>query len=326
MAIVILNKDNAEGLRETLSSLLEQSCPLCTCFDLYVVDGGSRDNSKEIFENLSRDRDCMYFIEQSVKRGTGPARREVIERLLRDKYDLVIWGDSENKYDRDYIINILERFCSERDREKDKILIISGRSIVRSESIWSHVFFWYHTYHQIFPVGVGDRHAPGNNKCEQTLVYRYLIYPPCSRSEDFIFSYYLYKNFREKIKYIHERRAVVRVALPKTFRDIVRWQRARVKGLVECSRYMGYRSPPDFIYWFVFFLYNILLLLLSLTGNIISVILYTLSIGLASLFLFVKSRDSIERPSIFTGFLGYIGLFLHSLFTLYYVIKFSRET
>ncbi|MEM0043623.1 MAG: glycosyltransferase family 2 protein [Sulfolobales archaeon] len=325
IAVVILNKDNAEGLRRALESLIDQSCPPCECFDIYVVDGGSRDRSREVFNLISRGRDCMFFIEQSIKGGTGPARREIIEKLMREGYRVVIWGDSENIYDRNYVREILERFEKIKSLRKNQVVIVSGESIVRNTSIWSHIFFWYHTYHQLFPIGVGDRHAPGNNKCEDIEVYRFFVYPPCTRSEDYIFSYYLYKNFRSKITYEHASNAIVYVSIPDSFRDVIKWQRARVKGLVECSRMIKYRYPPDLYMWLSFLLYNVIMIILSVAGFISIALFYLISIVMAIVFLQLRSYKLVERPRFFTGLLGYIGLLLHAFFTVYYTVKFSES-
>jgi len=327
VAIVILNKDNADGLRKTLESLTKQSCPVCECYDIYIFDGGSIDDSKKIAEDFAEKINCIRFVEQKIKGGTGPARIEAVKLLREKNYKIIIWGDSENVYDKDYIKNTIRRYCHEREKiSRDKYIIISGRSVVKIDSIWSRIFFWYHIYHQIFPRGVGDRHAPGNNKAVETDIYKLFIYPPCIRSEDFIFSYFIYKNFREKIVYLHEKESIVLVSMPQTFKEIIRWQRSRVRGVVECSRIIGLKIPPDFIYWLSFLIYNVLMIsLYILTLNIIPIIFYLTTVVLTSIFLYLRSLGNIERSSVFTGFLGYIGLVLHSIFTTYYVLKYIKS-
>ena len=325
-AIVILNKDNERGLEKTLTSLSRQTLPPCEYFDIFIVDGGSRDGSREVATRFSREIKCIYFIEQRIKGGTGPARREIIEILRNKNYQLVVWGDSENEYYPDYVENILRKYLVERSRDPESIMIISGRSIVRRDSIWSRLFYWYHGYHQIFPVGVGDRHAPGNNKAEEISIYDLYTYPPCIRSEDFIFSYYLYKNFRDKVRYFYEEKARVLVSIPRSFREILSWQRNRVRGLVQCSRYIGLRYPPDLIYWTIFLLINILLISATLfLKSLVSSITLVVMIVSTWIFLYIRGRSALERIDLASGFLGYIGLLLHAFFTLYYSIYFLAK-
>ncbi len=324
VVLVILNKDNEKGLRKTLESLSNQTYPPCKYFDIFIVDGGSKDRSKDVATEYSEKIPCIYFIEQRVKGGTGPARREVIEMLRSRNYHLIIWGDSENEYHPNYIKNILNRYLTERSRVDNSVrIILSGRSIVKKQSIWSKFFYWYHGYHQIFPLGVGDRHAPGNNKAEEIVIYDLFNYPPCSRSEDFIFSYQLYRNHRDRVRYAHERGAVLFVSMPSTFKDIISWQRNRVRGLVECSRYIGRSYPPDLPYWTGFLIYNILLPVISIiTVNILLGLFYILTIIIGGVFLYLRGRSCLDKIDLFTGFIGYVGMILHAFFTFYYSIYY----
>jgi glycosyltransferase involved in cell wall biosynthesis len=327
VALVILNKDNEEGLNKTLESLYNQSYPPCKYFDIFIMDGGSRDRSREIASEYSRKIPCLHFIEQRVKGGTGPARREIIDLLREKNYKLIIWGDSENEYHPNYVENIINRYLRERSRfNRNAKIILSGRSIVKKQNIWSRMFYWYHGYHQIFPIGVGDRHAPGNNKAEEISLYDLFNYPPCSRSEDFIFSYQLYKRHRNDVVYLHEKNAVVFVSMPRSLREIVSWQRNRVKGLVECSRYIKYSYPPDLPYWTGFLLYNILMPLTALiTQSIIALIIYLLTIIAGWIFLYIRGKTCLEKIDLLSGLTGYIGMILHALFTLFFSLYYIAK-
>ncbi|MGC9148054.1 MAG: glycosyltransferase family 2 protein [Sulfolobales archaeon] len=327
VALIILNKDNEKGLSKTLESLHNQSYLPCKYFDIFIMDGGSRDRSKEVALEFSKKIPCIYFIEQKVKGGTGPARREIIDLLREKDYQLIIWGDSENEYHSGYIESIVNRYLRERPRiSQSTRIILSGRSVVKKQGIWSRFFYWYHGYHQIFPIGVGDRHAPGNNKAEEISIYNLFNYPPCSRSEDFIFSYQIYKRHRNKVLYLHEKNAVVFVSMPRSLKEIISWQRNRVKGLVECSRYIRYAYPPDLPYWTGFLLYNILLPLLAIiTQSAVAGIFYLFTLLIGWIFLYMRGRTCLEEIDLLSGLTGYIGMILHAFFTLFYSLYYITK-
>ena len=80
--VVILNKDNAEGLKKCLESLKNQSVD---DFDVLVMDGGSRDGSKEVAKRFGVD-----FRVQKRLGGTGFARVEACQYALEKGYDVVV--------------------------------------------------------------------------------------------------------------------------------------------------------------------------------------------------------------------------------------------
>lgn len=311
-ALVILNKDNSEGLRRTLESLSKQSCGPCRCFDIYVVDGGSKDDSLSVAREEASRIPCIYWVEQSVKGGTGPARIEIIEILRRRGYRYIIWGDSENIYSEQYverILGLLESGCD----------IASGRSVVVRRSIWSEAFYWYHSFHNIFPRFVGSKHAPGNNMGSKVWVYDLAIYPPSRRSDDYIFTFSLIRRGYPRPRYCIDEDAVVYIDMPDRVSGVIGWQRSRVLGLVEGSLYIGLKAPPDLISWSTpLALLAIMVALSILYLSPILLAIPILSMTVLALFLHIKSRRYLDKSTPLTGLVALAGVMLHSIFTTAY--------
>ncbi len=320
--LVIMNKDNAEGLRKCLESLSKQKvCELCNCFDVLILDGGSNDNSANVAYEFARKHPCVKFKVQEIRGGVGPARVEAIRYAIDKGYEVVIWGDSENEYSDSYvseIVNVLSSTCD----------IASGRSVVRNDSLWSRLFYWYHNFHVIFR-SIRASHAPGNNEATRTKVFKAVIYPPISRADDFYFSLLaLTKGF----KFCYSDDAVIRVSMPRSLREVLAWQRARVKGVIEGAVVTGLKIPIDFPLWFLFALspgavgYLIYLtLVLSYPLKVISVVLLTLYLAVlakTALSVSAASEICIEKPPLAGGLLALIGMYLHALFTLVYGVKY----
>ena len=310
-ALVILNKDNAEGLRKTLDSLKSQSCPPCECFDIYIVDGGSSDPSFLVANEMSSKIPCIYWLDQGVRGGTGPARIEALEVLRRKGYEYIVWGDSENIYSEKYverILKMLDRGCE----------VASGRSVVVRQSMWSEAFYWYHSFHNLFPKIVGSRHAPGNNMGIKIEVYDIASYPPSKRSDDYIFTFSLLRNRSRggRVRYCIDEDAVVYVNMPKSLDEVVAWQRSRVPGLVRGSLYIGLKIPPDLLSWSTPLAILLTLLLLSIAIlNPIPLAIPLIGILSLSIFLHIKSRRYITKRSWVTGLVAALGMILHAIFT-----------
>jgi len=319
--VVIMNKDNANGLKDTLYSLVRQlgSCVVCRCFDVLVIDGGSKDNSEEVVAEFSSKYPCIKFKVQELKGGVGPARIEAVKYALDNGYDFIIWGDSENIYSDNYISEMLN---SVGDCD-----VTSGKPLMACSDVYSKLFFWYHAYHVMFKY-VRRTHAPGNNKLVKASTYSKSTYLPIVRSDDFYFSVIA---LRKGIKYCYNNNAVVTVKLPSNWEGIKSWQRARMYGSVQGAKLLGLKLPPDFIPWFLLALYPLYMvasLLLALTPTTyavgIALLLALLAIPMyLAVKLYMLSKEVCIRRSATTPLLGLIGMYLHSLFTTYYAIKFS---
>ncbi|MEM4970412.1 MAG: glycosyltransferase family A protein [Sulfolobales archaeon] len=317
-AVVILNKNNADGLERVLESLYRQSCPPCVCFDIYIVDGGSTDSSFSVASKAGLKIPCIYWLEQRVKGGTGPARIEIIETLRSIGYRYVIWGDSENIYSKDYVdrlLGLLEKGCD----------VASGRSVVIRGSIWAEMFYWYHSFHNLFPRLVGSKHAPGNNMAVKIGIYDLASYPPSKRSDDYIFTFQLLRRSGRggsRPRYCIDEEAVVYIDMPRSFREVISWQRARVEGLVQGSIYIGLLIPPDLLSWSAPLALLILIMIIAIKDlNPLPLLLPLISsIALAS-YLQIKSQRHLDKASTISGFLGLIGMILHAIFTTSYSFK-----
>jgi len=317
-AIVILNKNNAEGLERVLESLHMQSCPPCGCFDIYIVDGGSIDSSFSVASRASLKMPCIYWLEQRIKGGTGPARIEIIEILKSVGYRYVIWGDSENIYSKDYVdrlLSMLERGCD----------VASGRSVVMRRSLWAETFYWYHSFHNLFPRFVGSKHAPGNNMAVKIEIYDLASYPPSKRSDDYIFTFQLIRRSGKggsRPRYCIDEEAIVYVDMPRSFREVIAWQRARVEGLIQGSIYIGLLIPPDLLSWSVPLALLILSIAIAIKDLNFLFLLPALisSISLAA-YLQARSYRHLDKASRTSGFLGLIGMILHAIFTTSYSFK-----
>ncbi len=322
--VVILNKDNAEGLKKVLNSLVNQvgGCRICECFDVLVLDGGSKDHSLKVVEEFRRKYSCISFKVQEVLGGVGPARLEAIKYALNNGYEYMVWGDSENAYREDYITKILS---SPEDCD-----VVSGKPLIRCESLFEKLFFWYHAYHVLFKY-VRRRHAPGNNKLVKTYTYFKSLYLPIIRTDDFYFSIIALKK---NIKFCYNEDAVVTVTLPDSWEGIKSWQRARVLGSVQGAILLDMKLPPDFMPWFLFSLYPFYLLILyvlvltaGLPGYLLMLILVAATIYII-LKLLKLSREVCLENCLFNSLTGFVGMYLHSLFTTYYtlnyVVKYSK--
>lgn len=311
LLVVLLNKDNAEGLRRALASLEEQSLPICRGFDVLVMDGGSRDGSREVAEDFARRAPCVSFVVQSVAGGTGPARAEACSYAWRRGYEAVVWGDSENIYGRSYVERlarlVLEQGCD----------VAGGRPIVRG-GFWAHAFFWYHAIHLVFP-GLWRRHIPGNNRCERVGLCIGVGYPPSSRAEDYGFTLKLLKRGLRP-RHCVDDGALVKVSVPSSFGGVIRWQLSRARGAAEAARYVG-AHPVDAYAW------SALLLLVILGLALLPVAPWALALLapwlITGLYLAALAHRYIEDYNPLYAAAPLVGLLIHALFSTYTAILYA---
>lgn len=315
---VVLNKDNADGLMNVLRSLVNQdnTCKICECFDVLIIDGGSKDDSMRIANEFQSKYPCIRFKIQEVTGGVGPARLEAIKYALSNGYSYIIWGDSENIYSKDYVARITSF--------PENCEIVSGKPIVLCSNIYEKLFFWYHAYHVLFSY-VRKRHAPGNNKAVKVSTYSKSTYPPVIRSDDFYFSVIALKK---NITFCYNDEALVTVTLPNNWEGIKSWQRSRILGSVQGAFLLKKLLPPDFLPWFLFStypLYFIISSILMLMSNPFGYLIMLLA-SAATLFMLFKlfklSNEVCVRKCLTTPIAGFIGMYIHSLFTTYYTLKY----
>ncbi len=325
--VVIMNKDNAEGLRRALETLVKQEgCRVCECFDVLILDGASKDDSASIAEEFSAEYPCIRFKVQEVLGGVGPARLEAIRYAMKKGYEYILWGDSENVYSPRYVAEMLS---SPPDCD-----IVSGRSLVVKESVWSDMFFWYHAYHEIIP-GLYKRHSPGNNKLARVATaYKEALYPPSRRSDDFYYTLIVLRKGLG-VRYCLQPGAVVKVSMPRTYEEVKGWQSSRVKGLIEAAIMVGDKRPPDLLPWSLYSFTPVIgpslmassLALLPPISFLPLVFgaLVTLTPVFFSLLIAGRSRNVYEGGGLRT--LPYVvaGTLLHGFMTLRYYLKWRKS-
>jgi len=287
------------------------------------MDGGSKDGSRDVANCFGMKYPCIKFRVQRFSGGVGPARIEAVRYALDNGYEFMVWGDSGNEYSANYLANLLSQALNKGCD------VVSGFTVVRDGSVWSRLLFWYHIYHQLFQF-VMRRHAPGNNKLVRTSIYRKVIYPPTSRSDDFFFSI---SASKEGIRFCHSREAIIKVSMPRSFKEVISWERSRVRGLIEGFYMIGGGFPPILPLWILYFLTPVLI-----TALIFSVLLpsppylsallivltslYLLGVGLVGFRLSSLSREAYERPQSLQGIIALIGMYIHSVLTTYYTLKY----
>lgn len=305
---MILNKDNAEKLKECLESLINQSAKLCRDFEILVLDGASKDHSLKVVENFSKLYLCVSFKIQEKLGGTGYARREACEFALKKGYEAVIWGDSENVYSVDYVEKVLD---SLKDYD-----VVGGIPVLRG-GFFAHAFAWYHAIHIIF--NIQKKHIPGNNRAEKTKIYELCQYPESKRAEDYGFSLLLMKRgVKLKQKVVDAR---VFVSVPETLKEVIDWQKSRVKGCAEALRLVKFK-PYDLVAWSLF-LPLLLFSLLTAPFSAVSAVIF-FSLIVFSFWIFFRSKKFIEKPRKAFFFAPLIGLSIHSLFSIFGLYLYLR--
>ncbi len=310
--LVILNKDNAKPLAECLESISKMD-GLCEEFDVLILDGASKDNSREIAEKYEKEYPCIKFKVQERLGGTGFARREATEYALEQGYWAIIWGDSENVYHREYATRILKKL--------EKNDAVGGVPLVRG-NFYAHAFAWYHALHLVFP-GLYKVHIPGNNKAEKVEIYEKVQYPETLRSEDYGFSL-LAKKKGVKFKQDVAKDAIVEVSLPENFREVKAWQRARAKGVAQVLRDIGVKPWDNLAWGFASLFFLIFALLIPF--SYIPLAIYTALFILAGFGIFIVSKRYLKNPKNAYFFAPVFGLLLYSLYSLTAVFMYLKTS
>ncbi len=308
--VIILNKDNGEKLRECLETLAKQTARICSDFDVLILDGGSKDNSKDVAAEFEKKYSCIKFKVQDKLGGTGFARREGCFYALSKGYDVVIWGDSENAYAKNYVEKMLEKLKS--------CDAVAGVPIVRG-GFFAHAFAWYHAIHLIFPK-LYRRHIPGNNKGEWTSIYRRLMYPESKRAEDYGFSLLLIKKGIKLKQDVAD--AKVFISVPETLQEVFAWQKARAKGAAEAAKLVGFK-PLDALAWAMILLIFAPLAVLAIF-NPLPLIAYTTLLISSAVTLSAASFKYIEKPRKRYILAPLFGVLIHSFYSLISLLYYIR--
>ena len=300
--LVILNKDNASGLRKCLESAVNMD-GFCKLFHILIMDGGSKDNSREVAEEFRKKYGCITFSVQKVLGGTGYARNEACMYAIENGYDAIIWGDSENIYEKHYAKRLLKKL--------EHADVVGGVPVVRG-SFYGHAFAWYHAIHLVFP-GLYKIHIPGNNRGEKVEICKSFKYPNTVRGEDYGLSLLLReRGIKLRQDVAHD--AIVQVSLPESIKDIIQWQNLRAKGAAQALKKVR-AKPYDSLAWSISLLLFPIFCLLSIF-TIIPIIIYTLLYFSASLWVFLRSAKFIKERKDIYFFAPFFGLLVHSYYSL----------
>jgi len=302
VVVGILNKNCGGHLRECLNSLLKQSF---RDIMIVVVDGKSTDDSVQILEETARkDKRVAYFIQNST--GTGMARNELINYVRKyfPKAEVIVWGDAENSYHPDYLRNILNVDAD----------VVGGLSLIDSESPLGQSLWWYYN-------GLRGETVVGNNEAVKAYVYEKHGYPPASRTEDFFFHKMLLKNGTVFKKASN---AICYVKTIDSFSEMVKWEKARVKGLWESAGFTKTLTALWLTYWLTFSLslgYFIFVPVLLALFAPLMLVPYILTLVASSLYLWLRGRVYVKKMRIETLFFFIPFSFLDSILVFPILLK-----
>lgn len=311
IVIIILNRNNINGLRECINSLTSQTFGY---FNILVIDGNSSDGSIELLQSFKKNYNNFDFIVQKSK-GTGSARNEALEYSFKKwcPVELVIWGDSENIYHKKYIENILS-FYTQQNFD-----IIAGRSIVKSSSVIGQSFYWYHTPSILNWKGKG---APGNNVAVKAPIYNSFRYPNLIRGDDFYFHEIL-KHQNAKFGYCDS--AICYVNVPKDIRSFLKWEKWRVKGCLQGSAETGITTfRKSIVTYLLVALSAIFALFFLLYWPPVSLI-YIAIVFIFALVVYNSSKHFVYNPRKLMYFVELPILLFHVFTSLYYLLLFYKE-
>ena len=99
VAIPILNEE--DSLEECIDSIIALKIPNHCEITIYLIDGGSKDNSVKIIEQYVKKYNNVFFIENKKK--LASAAMNLV--ILKGKGDYILRLDAGNVYDEDYLVN-----------------------------------------------------------------------------------------------------------------------------------------------------------------------------------------------------------------------------
>lgn len=106
---VVLNWNRREETIECLESLGNLSLPKGYSFRVVVVDNGSTDGSREVFENLSSKIENVYFVETGNNLGYAGGNNFGIKYCLEKlKSDLILVINNDIVPDKDFLLPLID--------------------------------------------------------------------------------------------------------------------------------------------------------------------------------------------------------------------------
>lgn len=134
ICVIVPTYNNAKTIKKVVLSVIE------FCSDIYVVNDGSTDNTKEVLESISG----INLISYDKNRGKGCALKKGFEAALNDGFDYAITIDSDGQHNPEDLAVILHHH-----KESPEDLIVGRRNIqaegMPSKNTFANKFsnFWY---------------------------------------------------------------------------------------------------------------------------------------------------------------------------------------
>lgn len=137
IGVIIPVYNNEKFIKQCIKSVLNQSY---NDINIYVVDDGSKDNSKNIIKNLEEKNKNIKYIYQENS-GVSAARNNGLDH---SNDDYICFLDSDDFLNKDYSIKMLEKAKKENsDIVSCGTKVVSGKNISQLETAFSEKNFLY---------------------------------------------------------------------------------------------------------------------------------------------------------------------------------------
>lgn len=153
VCVIVPTYNNAKTIKKVILSVFD------FCSDIYVVNDGSTDNTKQILDGISG----IKIISYNNNRGKGCALKKGFEAALNDGFDYAITIDSDGQHNPEDLAVILHHH-----KENPEALIVGKRNI-QAEGMpskntfankFSNFWFWAVTWQKLKDTQSGYRLYP----------------------------------------------------------------------------------------------------------------------------------------------------------------------
>lgn len=108
IAIVMPVYNEGQTIEATLAEFYEKILQRMPDIDLFVFEDGSRDDTKEKLQALSKKYDHLYISTNSERKGYPRAVRDALASIDESKYLHVLFTDSDGQYDPNDFFSLLD--------------------------------------------------------------------------------------------------------------------------------------------------------------------------------------------------------------------------
>lgn len=144
VSIIVPVYNEAAHIEQSLRSITSRLTELSIDFELIVVESGSKDDSMEIVERISRADKRIKILHQEKREGMGSA---IALGFSNARGDLFFWYDSDLPYDLSYL--------------KKGIDMIGDADVVAGRRVSRHRPFKRRLYTAVFNALIGILYSPG---------------------------------------------------------------------------------------------------------------------------------------------------------------------